>query len=328
MHDVTIAAEIGSKVLQVEDNKGMHHIPASNTIIGAPTPSNTLKIKGKGSRRNKKGSIEHHVSPNGYTESEESGEPSKKEYMKLQIWDTAGQEHYRAVTRSYFRNAAGCLLVYDVTRRATFLHVKNWLEDIREQAAEDISICLVGNKSDLIEEDDFISQSRPSDTTTTNQLDLDENEQATISTQSSHASGSSPPISTATSITSEPNLLTPNPSARDKSKGKSIKPFTPRNDLDSRARREVSKEEAQAWATANGILCFVETSAKTGDNVVGAYQYVANDIYHKIVCGKCNLKDRKSGVKAAGKRVTSSYGEMINLSMDSASNNQQKSSCC
>jgi small GTP-binding protein len=69
--------------------------------------------------------------------------------MKLQIWDTAGQEHFRAVTRSYFRNAAGCILVYDVTRRQTFVNAKQWLQDIREQASEDISICLVGNKCDL-----------------------------------------------------------------------------------------------------------------------------------------------------------------------------------
>jgi Ras-related protein Rab-2A len=69
--------------------------------------------------------------------------------MKLQIWDTAGQEHFRAVTRSYFRNAAGCILVYDVTRRETFVNAKSWLDDIREQAHPEINICLVGNKDDL-----------------------------------------------------------------------------------------------------------------------------------------------------------------------------------
>lgn len=72
---------------------------------------------------------------------------SKK--MKLQIWDTAGQEHFRAVTRSYFRNAAGCLLVYDITRRKTFENVQMWLSELRDQADADICIMLVGNKSDL-----------------------------------------------------------------------------------------------------------------------------------------------------------------------------------
>ncbi|ODQ68250.1 hypothetical protein NADFUDRAFT_39645 [Nadsonia fulvescens var. elongata DSM 6958] len=52
--------------------------------------------------------------------------------IKLQIWDTAGQETYRALTRSYFRNAAGCLLVYDITRRETFEHARDWLIEIRD----------------------------------------------------------------------------------------------------------------------------------------------------------------------------------------------------
>lgn len=173
-HDVTIAAEIGSKVVEVQDSK----------------------------------------------------------FMKLQIWDTAGQEHFRAVTRSYFRNAAGCLLVYDVTRRATFLHAKEWLDDIRDQADDDISICLVGNKNDLVYQD-----------------------------------GSS--------------------------------------------KREVTYEEAEKWAEENKMLAFVETSAKTGDNVVEAYLKVANDIHSKIVNGKFNLKDKSRGVKA-----NNTTPGLLNLSID------------
>eukprot|EP01121_Diplochlamys_sp_Union-15-3_P002192 TRINITY_DN1190_c0_g1_i2.p1 TRINITY_DN1190_c0_g1~~TRINITY_DN1190_c0_g1_i2.p1 ORF type:complete len:125 (+),score=8.82 TRINITY_DN1190_c0_g1_i2:83-457(+) len=51
--------------------------------------------------------------------------------VKLQIWDTAGQERFRAVTRSYYRGAAGALLVYDITRRSSFLHLTSWLTDAR-----------------------------------------------------------------------------------------------------------------------------------------------------------------------------------------------------
>ena len=51
--------------------------------------------------------------------------------IKLQIWDTAGQERFRAVTRSYYRGAAGVLLVYDVARRSTFNHLQTWLNDAR-----------------------------------------------------------------------------------------------------------------------------------------------------------------------------------------------------
>ena len=51
--------------------------------------------------------------------------------IKLQIWDTAGQERFRAVTRSYYRGAAGALMVYDVTRRSTYNHLSSWLTDTR-----------------------------------------------------------------------------------------------------------------------------------------------------------------------------------------------------
>mmetsp|Transcript_39858 Transcript_39858/g.100460 ORF Transcript_39858/g.100460 Transcript_39858/m.100460 type:complete len:203 (-) Transcript_39858:113-721(-) len=68
--------------------------------------------------------------------------------VKLQIWDTAGQEKFRSITRSYYRGAAGALLVYDITRRETFEHLTSWLEDCRQYSNEHIVIMLIGNKSD------------------------------------------------------------------------------------------------------------------------------------------------------------------------------------
>ncbi|KAL0490898.1 Ras-related protein Rab [Acrasis kona] len=69
--------------------------------------------------------------------------------IKLQIWDTAGQESFRSITRSYYRGAAGALLVYDITRRETFHHLTNWLEDARRHSNSTMTIMLIGNKSDL-----------------------------------------------------------------------------------------------------------------------------------------------------------------------------------
>jgi len=69
--------------------------------------------------------------------------------IKLQIWDTAGQESFRSITRSYYREAAVALLVYDVTRRETFNHLKQWLEETRQNANAHTTIFLIGNKSDL-----------------------------------------------------------------------------------------------------------------------------------------------------------------------------------
>jgi Ras-related protein Rab-2A len=69
--------------------------------------------------------------------------------VKLQIWDTAGQESFRSITRSYYRGASGTLLVFDVTRRETFEHVTQWLQDAQEHSNLPMTILLIGNKSDL-----------------------------------------------------------------------------------------------------------------------------------------------------------------------------------
>jgi len=68
--------------------------------------------------------------------------------IKLQIWDTAGQEKFRSITRSYYRGAAGCLLVYDITRRETFEHLSTWLDDCRKYSNQNITVMLIGNKCD------------------------------------------------------------------------------------------------------------------------------------------------------------------------------------
>ena len=69
--------------------------------------------------------------------------------MRAQIWDTAGQERYRAITNTYYRQAIGVLLVYDISRRSTFESIGKWLQEVRDHADEKVAIILVGNKSDL-----------------------------------------------------------------------------------------------------------------------------------------------------------------------------------
>lgn len=73
--------------------------------------------------------------------------------VKAQIWDTAGQERYRAITSSHYRRAVGALLVYDVTRQATFQNCLKWLEELRQNAEPNVTIMLVGNKVDLTDKD-------------------------------------------------------------------------------------------------------------------------------------------------------------------------------
>ena len=74
-------------------------------------------------------------------------------YIKLQIWDTAGQESFRAITRSFYRNAHGVILMYDLTRLESFENLKDWLKEVRQNSDPDTTIYLVGNQLDLAEEE-------------------------------------------------------------------------------------------------------------------------------------------------------------------------------
>jgi len=69
--------------------------------------------------------------------------------IKLQIWDTAGQERFRTITQSYYRSANGVLLVYDITKRSSFLSLQKWVEEIRRYTANNVSWILIGNKCDF-----------------------------------------------------------------------------------------------------------------------------------------------------------------------------------
>ncbi|NXI03444.1 RAB42 protein, partial [Pachycephala philippinensis] len=69
---------------------------------------------------------------------------------KLQLWDTAGQERFRSITRSFYRSAAGVLLVFDLTNRASFEHIPEWYH---EAAGDQPPVfVLVGHKCDLVAE--------------------------------------------------------------------------------------------------------------------------------------------------------------------------------
>ena len=72
--------------------------------------------------------------------------------IKLQIWDTAGQEKFRTITTSYYRGAHAIAIVFDLTKRETYEHVKRWLNDINRFAKENVLKFLIGNKSDLVNE--------------------------------------------------------------------------------------------------------------------------------------------------------------------------------
>jgi Ras-related protein Rab-2A len=115
-HDVTIGVEFGSRIVPVG--------PPANAALSIGAPNGEVSQHGK--------------------------QDQKK--MKLSLWDTAGQETYKSITRSYFRGASGALLVFDISRRSSFLSATQWLNDLRQIAEEGIVVILVGNKLDLAEQ--------------------------------------------------------------------------------------------------------------------------------------------------------------------------------
>jgi Ras-related protein Rab-2A len=165
--------------------------------------------------------------------------------VKLQIWDTAGQESFRSITRSYYRGAAGALLVYDITRRDSFQHLSRWLEEAKQHAHPSMIILLIGNKSDL------------------------------------------------------------------------------------EHRRVVTYEEGYAFAQANDLL-FMETSAKTAQNVEESFLKTANEIYTKILSGDIDVSNESHGIKVGITNPTSNDTNNNNsrsLSGQNGDSNRQKGCC-
>ena len=69
--------------------------------------------------------------------------------IRLQIWDTAGQECFRPITTHYYRGTHGALICYDITNKESFDNIKMWLQEFSRHSRENVPRILVGNKSDL-----------------------------------------------------------------------------------------------------------------------------------------------------------------------------------
>ena len=73
--------------------------------------------------------------------------------VKVQLWDTAGQEIFRSISRLYYRNTIGAILVYDITNRKSFVSITQWIHDLKHNVTNpDMVMFLVGNKSDIHDE--------------------------------------------------------------------------------------------------------------------------------------------------------------------------------
>ena len=70
--------------------------------------------------------------------------------IKMQIWDTAGQDRFRAIIKNYYKGSHGIILMFDLTSQDSFNNIKNWLVQIKDNTNEKIKIILVGNKCDAV----------------------------------------------------------------------------------------------------------------------------------------------------------------------------------
>jgi len=68
---------------------------------------------------------------------------------KLQIWDTAGQDRFKCIVSSYYRNAHGVIICFDITDSESFRNVNNWFEEVKRHCSKETPIFLIGTKSDL-----------------------------------------------------------------------------------------------------------------------------------------------------------------------------------
>ncbi|KAJ6185034.1 hypothetical protein N7519_006335 [Penicillium mononematosum] len=187
------------------------------------------------------------------------GTGSRRRRIKLQLWDTAGTERFRSVSRSYYRGAAGAILIYDVASYASFASLPTFLMDARALASPNLSVILAGNKADLTSEaqSDF-EDSRPPPTPSSTS-----SKQSSIPWDVNGSIRSTSLMGTGTRLT-----------ATRASEG-----------------REVSSEETSQWAAKSNIPVAVEISALTG------MAWKKSLIAWRIELGEIDPDDPQSGIQ-------------------------------
>ncbi|QDS70788.1 hypothetical protein FKW77_004242 [Venturia effusa] len=193
------------------------------------------------------------------------GTGSRRKRVKLQLWDTAGTERFRSVSRSYYRGAAGALLIYDLCSRHSFHSLPTFLNDARALASPNLITVLVGNKLDLTEGDFEVPEPSLLD---------------------------SPVVTPSASFTNRPDE-----SRGSISSSKSTSLGSRNTATVAPEGREVSEEEAAHWASTRGIPVSMEVSALNGENVDEAFSRLAKIILTKIELGEINPDDPQSGIQ-------------------------------
>ena len=184
----------------------------------------------------------------------------------MQLWDTAGTERFRSVSRSYYRGAAGAVLVYDITSHASLDALPTFLNDARALASPNLTVLLAGNKSDAavesIEDDHTLNQPLEAQSRRT-------------SKQPTAMDGLSGSVNSSTGYGLGARLAaTRAPNGR-----------------------EVSTAEASRWASSVSVPVTVEVSAYNGEGVDEMFAKLARMILTKIELGEIDPDDPQSGIQ-------------------------------
>jgi len=201
-----------------------------------------------------------------------------------QLWDTAGTERFRSVSRSYYRGAAGAILVYDITSHTSFNNLQPFLNDARALASPNLSLLLVGNKLDLASDDNLINMNMPPPTP------------SSISSSSIHHPYSSyaNSYSSSTMSTVHGGTSTANGSVSTVTGmglGAQLKATVAPDG------REVSAVEASRWASSVNVPVTMEVSALSGEGVDEVFGRLARMILTKIELGEIDPDDPMSGIQ-------------------------------
>lgn len=217
-----------------------------------------------------------------------------------QLWDTAGTERFRSVSRSYYRGAAGAILVYDITSHSSFHSLQPFLNDARALASPNLTLVLAGNKLDLADSNALVDTSMPLPTPSS---------YGSTNTITAHggagAVGSLPGYSAASvsSTASRSTMMTNNTMTdRDSCGGGFAAGGGGGGHEHQRATialegREVSASEASRWASGVNVPVTMEVSALNGEGVDEVFGRLARMILTKIELGEIDPDDPMSGIQ-------------------------------
>ena len=104
---------------------------------------------------------EHHINTIGGAYQQQKVVLNNGSMVKLHIWDTSGQERFRAMTNLYYRDAQVAILTYDITNESSFASIDFWIEELKFKVEnENMILCLVGNKSDVTQDERKVSKDK------------------------------------------------------------------------------------------------------------------------------------------------------------------------